>query len=44
MGETQPCERYAVQDLVFVGLQVSNSSFPRFHIRETIRTGLTVLQ
>ena len=26
---------------MFVGLEVSNSSFSRFHIRDTIHTGLT---
>ena len=41
-GEIQPCRWYAVQ--VFVGLQVSNSSVPRFHIRGITCTGLTVLQ
>ena len=29
---------------MFVGLQVSNGSFPRFNIRYIIRTGLTLLQ
>ena len=41
MGEIL-CRRYTVQ--VFVGLQVGNGSFPRFHIRDVICTGLTVLQ
>ena len=36
MREIQRYRRHAVQ--VFVGLQVSNDSFPRFHIEDIIRT------
>ena len=36
MGEIQLCRGYTVQ--VSVGLQVSNGSFPRFHIRNIIHT------
>ena len=42
MGEIQLCRQYTVQ--VFVGLQLSNGSFPRLHIRDIIHTGLIVLQ
>ena len=42
MREIQRYRRHAVQ--VFVGLQVSNDSFPRFHFEDIIRTGFTVLQ
>ena len=42
MREIQHYRRHAVQ--VFVGLQVSNDSFPRLHIEDIIRTGFTVLQ
>ena len=41
MREIQRYRQHAVQ--VFVG-QVSNDSFPRFHIEDIIRTGFTVLQ
>ena len=40
-GEIQLCTLYMVK--VFVGLHVSDGSFPRFHIREYNCTGLTVL-
>ena len=42
MQEIQLYRQYTVQ--VFVGLQVSNGTFPRFHIRDIIPTRFTVLQ